>query len=100
MIEFAGDALADRSEILRDKDRLIVLRQVMQTEKTFLARGDSPPDEDVAKPNKEHDVHQVLDGERIKEMLRRFVENEHSRASGKNERKKCNKENAETGEEQ
>ena len=100
MIELAGDAFPDRPQILRDKHALIVLRQIMQLEKILLAGGDAPAHEKVAQPDKEDDVHEVLNGEGIDEMLRRFVENEDSGAAGKNEREEDDEDDAGGGREQ
>jgi len=57
-------------------------------EEIFLAGGDAPAHEEVAQPDKKNNVHQILGGEGIDKMLGRLVENEDSRASGKNEGEK------------
>src|ERR1700726_720219 len=89
MIEFAEDPFANRPEILRDQNGLVVLWKVMQSEKAFLARCDPPVHKQIPQPHEKNNVHDVLDRERIAEMtLRRMIENEHGGATRENKRKK------------
>ena len=91
MIELTHDTFADRPEVARHEHGLIVFGQVFAGQETFFARRDPPAQEDLAQPDKENDVHQVLDGEGIEEMLRGLVQDQDGRASGKNQRKKRDK---------
>src|SRR4051812_32745940 len=72
-VELVRDLASDWPKILEPEDRLVVFRQEALVEKTLLARRDAPADEEFPEPDEEDDVHHVLDGERVDEMLRRLV---------------------------
>src|SRR5262249_20940278 len=67
---------ADRSQVPRTEHRLLVFRQKASMKESGLMNPRSPADKQFAEPDEEHDVHRVLNRERIREVSRTVVQDQ------------------------
>src|SRR5207249_1343767 len=73
-IELAVDAVAQHTQIARLQHGLLVFRQEAHSGETHLAHSHPPAHKELAQPEKEKDVLEILNCERIGEVGRWIVE--------------------------